>query len=143
MRTLIPLTSETLVIAACHLSELSQRELARAGVEPEDVIKNVLKMARDGTAYAMFYDTRLAAIAGTKPEGGVRMTWCLATSPFDWTTAKIIGMWAKLEQKAFPTAKFQAVSYSDHPQRDRFFKFLGMHKSMEIKGAAVFDLPPL
>lgn len=141
MRALIPLTEELGVIAARCLSDVSKQELEAVG--ETDAYSAIVKMAGVGSRYAMFSDNRLMAIAGTRPETLARVTWCLALHPFTPTTARLIGCWSRIERKLFPTDAFEAVSYSTHPMRDRFFQFLGMEKTMEIKGAAVFVLPPL
>lgn len=141
MRALIPLTEELSYIAARCLSDVSKEEISAARID--DVYTAIRVMAGAGTRYAMFSDNRFMAIAGSRPESMARVTWCLALHPFTPTTARLIGAWSRIERKFFPNDMFQAVSYSQHPMRDRFFKFLGMEKSMEIKGANVYVLPPL
>lgn len=131
-----------------NLSEITARGLERAGITPEEALEMCRELLFYGQAIACEVEGKVVGVFGWGETDSVDPvvigTWSLWT-PFAFEGKKT-GAFTALSARNFlkrlaasyPGAIFTAISHSDHPALDRWFRVLGFEKIKDLEDSRLY-----
>ena len=143
-----PATIEDCQAVLGDLSGITARGLERAKISPEQALDMCRDLLRVGQAIACEVNGKVVGIFGWGESDFIKPpiidTWSLWTPfAFDGKTGAFTALSARnfLRKLAadHPGSIFMAISHSDHPDLDRWFRILGFEKVKDYEDSKLYS----